>query len=299
MPRKGPSTAFRTDPSAPDRDTGQEWPRAGPSTALRTGPSTALRTGPSTALRTGPSTALRTGRGWRKGRWFTFDGFAMARFVAAVRGGALVVEAARAAGVTVATLYRRRKACAGFAAAWDEAAAASAGPELVCAVNGRSWQLAQGGRRLRFGRARKQAFLDRFAATCNLALAARAAGVHPSTVHRHLARDPAFAAGFAEALATGYAALEAEGVRQGLAAQEAYRIARGTADEEALAAQSFERSLQLLREHKRGHGRIGRRPTGRLAKWSFQDAFKALEKRLQAFGLRVERGEEAPEEEED
>ncbi|HYI49624.1 MAG TPA: hypothetical protein VEX35_14290 [Allosphingosinicella sp.] len=220
----------------------------------------------------------------------------MARFVAAVRRGALVVEAAGEAGVTVATLYRRRKACAGFAAAWDEAAAASAGPQLVCAVNGRTWQMVRGGRRLRFSRGRKQAFLDRFAATCNLALAARAAGVHPSTVHRHLARDAAFAAGFEEALASGHAALEAEGVRQGIAAQQAYRIGRGTADAEALAAQSFERSLALLREYKRGHGRIGRRPTdARLTKWSFQDAFQALEKRLRAFGLRIERGEEAPE----
>jgi hypothetical protein len=231
---------------------------------------------------------LRTGRGWRKGLWFTFDGFAMARFVAAVRGGALVVEAAREAKVTVATLYRRRKACAGFAAAWDEAAAASAGPELVCAVNGRAWQLARGGRRLRFGRARKQAFLDRFAATCNLALAARAAGVHPSTVHRHLARDPAFAAGFAEALAAGYEALEAEAVRQALADQEAYRIACGTADEDALAAQSFERTMALLREYRRGDGRIGPRPVhGRLTRWSFDKSMAALERQLRASGVRI------------
>jgi transposase-like protein len=212
----------------------------------------------------------------------------MARFVAAVRRGALVVEAAREAGVTVATLYRRRKACGWFAAAWDEAAAASAGPQLVCAVNGRTWQLVRGGRRLRFGRARKQVFLDRFAATCNLALAARAAGVHPSTVHRHLARDPAFAAGFAEALATGYAALEAEGVRQGIAAQEAYRIGCGTDDEEALAAQSFERTMQLLREYKRGGARIGPRPAaGRLKRWSFDRSMAALETQLRAFGVRI------------
>ncbi|HEV7659182.1 MAG TPA: hypothetical protein VGO55_04985 [Allosphingosinicella sp.] len=218
----------------------------------------------------------------------------MARFVAAVRGGAPIVEAARAAGVTVATLYRRRKACAGFAAAWDEAAAASAGPELVCAVNGRAWQLARGGRRLRFGRARKQVFLDRFAATCNLALSARAAGLHPSTVHRHLARDPAFAAGFAEALAAGYEALEAEGVRQGLAAQEAYRIACGTADEEALSAQSFERTMALLREYRRGDGRIGPRPVhGRLTRWSFDKSMAALEKQLKAFGVGIGQGGQA------
>lgn len=270
MPRKSSSTALRTGPSAPDRSPAQAAPRVG------------------------PSTALRTGRGWRKGRWLTFDGFAMARFVAAVRGGAPIVEAARAAGVTVATLYRRRKACAGFAAAWDEAAAASAGPELVCAVNGRAWQLARGGRRLRFGRARKQVFLDRFAATCNLALSARAAGLHPSTVHRHLARDPAFAAGFAEALAAGYEALEAEGVRQGLAAQEAYRIACGTADEEALSAQSFERTMALLREYRRGDGRIGPRPVhGRLTRWSFDKSMAALEKQLKAFGVGIGQGGQA------
>lgn len=236
----------------------------------------------------GRSRAAGPGRAWRKGRHFAFDAFAMARFVAAVRRGALVEDAAREAKVAISTLYWRRRTAPGFAAAWDAAAAASAGAALVLSPAGAQWRLERSGRRLRFTRARKQAFLDRFAATCNLDLAARAAGVHPSTVRRHLESDGAFAAGFDQALAIGYPALEEQAVREALAAQEAYRIAFGTADEEAAAAQSFERTMAALREYKRGHGRIGRRPgDGYHKRWSFDDAMVALEKRLKIFGVRV------------
>lgn len=235
----------------------------------------------------------------------------MAAFLFGLARGATVQGAAAAAGMNVATLYYRRKRCAVFARAWrealeawdsdsaaaDAAAAAADGEEergtIVRWHNGRGL-MRKRKRPVEFDRERKQAFLDHFAETCNLEASAKAAGVSLSPVYRALKMDAAFAEGFEEALRIGYLFLEAEALRQQREAQKAYRVSpKGWG---AAQAQSFERSLQLLREYKRGQGRIGQRPTGaRLTKWSFDDAFASLEKRLQAFGLRVERGEEAPE----
>jgi AcrR family transcriptional regulator len=210
----------------------------------------------------------------------------MGAFVAAMARGATMEEAAREAKVAVATLYYRRRTCPAFAAAWAEAAAASAGPLLVFGRGGRRWQLVRARRLRPFCRARKQAFLDRFAESCNLAAAAATSGCSPGTVYRHLRMDGAFAAGFEAALEEGYARLQAEALRARLAAQEAYRLAPDA--DPAAAAHEFERTIQLLREYKRGHGKIGRRPTGgRLTKWSFDEAFEALEKELKIFGYRA------------
>jgi hypothetical protein len=148
-------------------------------------------------------------------------------------------------------------------------------------------------RPVEFDRARKQAFLDHFAETCNLEASAKAAGISLSAVYRALKTDPAFAEGFEEGLRIGYLFLEAEAVRQQRAAQKAYRIS--PKGEGAMQAQTFDRTLSLLREYKRPGGGVGRRATGaRLTKWSFDDAFAALEQRLKIFGLRVERGEQPP-----
>lgn len=218
---------------------------------------------------------------------------AMAAFITALEGGALVEAAAAEAGVALSTLYCRRERDAGFAAAWDEAVAKSAGPVLVWNQARRRYQKQQS-RRVRFTRERKQAFLDHFAGSCNLEAAAAAAGVSADTVYEHLRRDPAFAEGFQEALALGYTLLEAEAAGQMRAEQEKYRL---SPDADAAAiARSFDQCLQLLRQWKRRDGTLGPRSVshGHLVKWSFDDAFGALEKRLQAFGLRIKRGEKPP-----
>ncbi|TMJ19969.1 MAG: hypothetical protein E6G92_09490 [Alphaproteobacteria bacterium] len=206
----------------------------------------------------------------------------MAAFVAAVEGGALIADAARAAGVALSTLYYRRDRDPAFAAAWAEAVVKSGGPVLVLGQCGRRYQK-QRSRRMRFTRERKQAFLDHFAGSCNLAAAAEAAGVSVDSVYDHLMNDPAFAQGFEAALQTGYRLLEAETLQQQRAAQEAYRIRPKSG---AGFAQSFERSLQLLREYKSGgaDGRIGRRAPKRVReRWTFEEAMAALEKKLTAF----------------
>lgn len=231
-------------------------------------------------------------------RWSkTLTPKAMGAFIAAVEGGALIEEAAAAAGVALSTLYYRRENDPAFAATWDAAVEKSAGPVLVLGQCGRIYQM-QRARRVRFTRERKQIFLDHFSGSCNLEAAAAAAGVSTSTVREHLRTDPAFAEAFQEALALGYTLLEAEAVRQQRATQEKYRI--DPDPDAAEQAKSFEQCMQLLRQWKRRDGTLGARAWSRehLTKWSFDAAFEALEKELQVFKTRTDLGD-VPEYDED
>ncbi|HTU09727.1 MAG TPA: hypothetical protein VMG08_02415 [Allosphingosinicella sp.] len=220
-----------------------------------------------------------------------------AGFVLALRDGATVAGAARVAGVAVQTLYHRRRIDADFAACWaragasaDAAAARAAARAADDAAQGMAvrehatrWLVRKRLRAVEFTRARKQAFLDRFADGCNMAAAAAAAGVTDWTVRRALARDAAFAAGFEEALAIGYDHAETECLRQALTAQEAYYV-RPTEEGGALA---FDQALAVLREYKRGHGRIGRRPYAqRPILLSHEEGFLALEREPDRLGRR-------------
>ena len=223
----------------------------------------------------------------KKGEAVAFDARQMAAFVDAVERGASIEAAALEAGAAVSTVYYRRGMDPAFAAAWDEAAAKSARPMLVTGHGGRRL-VRKTGRAMPFGRERKQAFLNHFAGSCNLEAAAAAAGVSPTTVYRHLKSDPAFADGFQEALEIGYRLLEAEAMRHVREAQQAYRIDPACPE----AKQSFEKTMQLLREYKRGLGRVGRRPVERrLTRWTFDTAMAALEKKLEKLGYRVDEEE--------
>ena len=169
--------------------------------------------------------------------------------------GATVAAAARAAGFVVQTLYDDRKRCALFARAWADAVAESARPRLVEMGTGGWWQIKRL-RRNRFTRARKDAFLAHLAVTAEVTASALAAGVCVSTVYSHRASDPAFAAGWREALETGVAGLEARLLAESYAAVAAYAVAPGA--EPGPPADPLERdlhfwrALHLLREHKRG-----------------------------------------------
>jgi hypothetical protein len=251
----------------------------------------------------------------RKGDQIAGSDTQMAAFLFGLARGATVQGAAAAAGMNAATLYYRRKRCAVFARVWREAleawdaAAADADADADADAEGGDgaargtvvrWHAGRGLMRKRkrpveFDRKRKQAFLDHFAETCNLEASAAAAGVSLSPVYRALKMDAAFAEGFEEGLRIGYLFLEAEALRQQREAQTAYRISpKGKG---AVQAQTFERTMQLLREYKRGQGRIGRRPVeARLTRWSFEESMAALEKGLKVLGIRVrEDGEQPPE----
>lgn len=240
------------------------------------------------------------GRAWRRGKTFAFDAQQQVLFVAAVERGATIAAAAREAKAAVATVYYRRKTCPLFARAWAGAVAKSSGyadldpPGAATVIRGHAGRLIRKRKRpVEFDRERRQAFLDHFAGSCNLEASAKAAGVCVNTVYRALASDPAFADGFEEALRIGYRLLEAEALRQQRAAQRKYRIS--PKGDPGAQAQSFERTMQLLREYNRGQGKVGRRAARRgdpRSRWTFDEAMEALEKKLKHFGVEIV--EEAP-----
>lgn len=228
----------------------------------------------------------------KRKRRHLFGGRAKAAFVAAVEQGASVAAAARAAGYCVSTVYAARERCPLFRRAWAEAAEASSAPVLVAAGPGRRVQKRRVRRRL-FGEKLKAEFLEHFAASCNIAAAAEAAGVGRSTVNKHLIEDGEFRERFEEALRLGYVQLEAETVRARLEAMR--RRPRLKGDREGPAdEQDFDRALQLLREHKRGRGGGALRPGRTPARASVAEVCKALAKRLKAFDARVKAGTAAP-----
>lgn len=245
----------------------------------------------------------------RKGDQIAGSDTQMAAFLFGLARGATVAEAAAGAGMKVTTLYDRRKRCPVFARVWREAAAmagdadAEARREERAGADGGAGTVIRGqpGRTLiqrrkrpvEFDRERKQALLDHFAATCNLEASAVAAGVSLTTVYRALKNDEAFREGFEEALRLGYLCLEAEAVRQQREAQAAYRLDPG---DKAAKAQSFERTMQLLREYKRAAGgTVGRRADRSRGRWTFEATIEAIEAGLKAFGVAVpEAGAEDP-----
>jgi hypothetical protein len=228
--------------------------------------------------KTGTKGARRRGEPERR-----VDALAMGRFIQALRRGASVEEAAKAAGFGVSSFYRKRRADAEFAAAWAEAMEASDAPRLIKPGNGRRLQLRKT-RKLRFTAAKKDIFLAYFAGTCDLAAAAEAAGVCVDTVRNHRRKDPEFNAGCDSALEQGYRHLEEEAVRERLAAQERLRAGIVPAGE---AATEFDRQMKLLGQWRRRDGRLGPMARSReaLKAWSFDDAMALLEKRLK--GLKI------------
>ena len=241
----------------------------------------------------------------RKGDQIAGSDTQVAAFLFGLARGATVEGAAAGAGMKVSTLYYRRKRCAVFARAWREALEAWDADITADGADGEEergtvvrWHAGRGLMRKRkrpveFDRVRKQAFLNHFAETCNLEASAAVAGISLSSVYGALKSDPAFAEGFEEALKTGYLFLEAEALRQQREAQKTYRI--DPKGEGAAQAQSFERTMQLLREYKRTSGSVGRRAPrrgGAHVRWTFEEAMAALEKKLKAFGVEIPDGPE-------
>jgi hypothetical protein len=149
-------------------------------------------------------------------------------------------------------------------------------------------------RRKLFDAAAEAEFLEWFAATCNISLAARKAGFHYRTVLRHWREDPAFGDECQAALGLGYIRLEALAVRSATEAlTRKPRRVKGDrpAPPETLAMDPMT-ALQLLREHKRGVAGLpggsgrGAKPGPAPKKWTFEEAIVALDKKLRALGVR-------------
>jgi hypothetical protein len=170
------------------------------------------------------------------------------------------------------------------------------------------------GKRKLFDRARKEVWLEWFAATCNLRLSAEKAGVHEKTVGKHLLNDRAFFEAAQRALQLGYFRLEARSV------QEAHAPASDVADgsgvrptptppcqggepaeyevrvlDEAAAEEHFDPALamQLLRENRRHlPGAVEKRapPKSTATAATNAEIAKALARRLKGFALRQDSG---------
>lgn len=212
-------------------------------------------------------------------------------FLAAVRRGLRLEDAAAEAGCSLPGLYGARRRDRVFAAAWRDALEQSAFDERRIAPNNKRRLQRRKMRHVRFTDKRRAIFLSYFAGTCDAVAAAEAAGVDDTTVYKHRIRDAAFAAAFQEALEQGYVRLEAEALRQRVEAQRRIREAPGKGVlPTGEVAVEFERVMKLLDRWDRRNGRVGPRTVApaRRETWTFDEAIDALHKRLQSLAIPIQ-----------
>jgi hypothetical protein len=129
-----------------------------------------------------------------------------AAFLAELRRGTLVVAAAARVGMTVSTLYNRRRRDPAFDGAWTAAAEASFGwawRERPGRRGGRRWRRVATARRLRFAAGRRSDYIEALGREGDPGAAARAVEVDPRTVRRALLGDPGFERAHRSALERG------------------------------------------------------------------------------------------------
>jgi|GEM_PF-2381242 len=209
----------------------------------------------------------------------------MAQVVIALRAGATFAVAAKAAGFSARTAERWRERSPAFAEACADAAAASDVPRLVAVSDGKGGYKVRRGRRHKFTEARKKAFLEHFAATLDAVAAAEIAEVCFATVYAHRRTDPAFAAAWEEAAAIGIARLGEEAARQRLAAMDRLRVDGDKQVPRDESDREFEKTMTFLRIYgaRKGGGGGGGAGGPPLTKWSFEEAFAALDRELEVF----------------
>ena len=135
-------------------------------------------------------------------------------------------------------------------------------------------------------RAKRQAFLDVLAATCNVSVAAKAVGLDRVGAYRLRRRDPQFADLWRSAILTGYDRLE-EKLLQHLGA--------GVNDVEVevtdVAEPPFDPRLALdaLRHHRPTVEKRRKQPIGRIERATREEAEAALLRKLEKLAERLER----------
>jgi hypothetical protein len=208
----------------------------------------------------------------------------MADFLTAIRKGATQEDAARAAGFSRSAFARLCRRDPVFAGHYADALSFSSGPLYVSRGAGRPLQLRRN-RRVTFTDVRKEAFLDHFAGTANLARSAEVAGVCQATVFKHLRSDEAFAARFREALGIAHLRLEADVAQRRIKGQQRLKEIEPKGEPEP----EFDRAIKLLQRWDRRAGQIGRREVrhGHKVRWAFDDAIRLLARRLLAMDKRA------------
>ena len=107
-------------------------------------------------------------------------------------------------------------------------------------------------KRRAFTEARRQRFLNHFAASCNQRAAARSVGISEQCVIAWRKKDPQFNAGWKEALQLGYARLEAELI---LGATKALTVRPRRDAAVRIGTMSAETALKVLESYRRSQGR--------------------------------------------
>lgn len=145
----------------------------------------------------------------------------------------------------------------------------------------------QAERRNNWTAARRATFLDHLAATCNVAKACAAVGMHPTGAYKMRRREPAFAEQWHAALMTGYDRIEAALIEH---------ITRTVAETEHgdVAAVPFDvaEAIAVLKmHHARSNGRPDRAPRGPAPKRATEEETDAaILKQLAALERRKARG---------
>jgi hypothetical protein len=182
-----------------------------------------------------------------------------AAFLAELRRRTLVVAAAARVGMTVSTLYNRRRRDSAFDAAWTAAAEASFRWTWQRLGGGRwrrQWDGKPTARRLRFAGARRAACLEALGRKGDRIRAARSARVDRRTVRRGLRSDPDFAL-------AGDSALELGRARQARRAAAGRARAAGALQADRRAGfRRASRAGEQFRPAASGFGRLAAGPAG-------------------------------------
>ena len=145
-----------------------------------------------------------------------------------------------------------------------------------------------------FGKARRKAFLEHLAATCNVQASAREAGVAVSTVYANRMRDPEFRADWQAALEQGYARLEAALIARAFAAERRIKVRGNKAVEgpDSPDEVDWEKGMELLRHHQRGLAGLHQRNSTHVPKRvGMEGLTEKLIRKLRAIGVRPEIGD--------
>lgn len=149
-------------------------------------------------------------------------------------------------------------------------------------------------RRNLFGKARKLAFLEHLAATCNVQVSAAAAEVAVQTVYNHRMRDAEFRAEWNAAIEQGYARLEAALLARAAEGGERLEIAGDKIVEgpEAPERIDWAKGMELLRNRQRN--RSGRVVDNRMrpVRAPIEVVAGTLIRKLRALGVTVAEGGE-------
>jgi hypothetical protein len=128
-------------------------------------------------------------------------------------------------------------------------------------------------KRRAFTKARRQQFLDHFAASCNASAAARAVGISENCIYLWRRKDAQFRDAWQEALDQGSARLDAELLRE---AAESVRIRPNAKVAARVSAMDAKTALAVLEAYRRSRGR------GPGEVWPHPYDVEAVRRRLEA-----------------